>query len=261
MEASARVRSSPVSPKSASVKMLHAGSWQVRSLNSSRAVAPISALASSIPLFTLNKATWPISEAIATTARPCISALTVFDRTVNVLSSLNSILKSSYPASANKAGRTAAASTAGTGASGPGSASTISVTEPVAPGSCTMIRSSPNNWMIGSSVPNRSTRRLILSKTPCICSRVGSSITLDWKRVIAPRASVRASFRPVRLGSSSAKMSVRIRNRFTPVDPTCSPSNSASSSPNRSSCSVVISSLIATSSVKVISNLVPVSAW
>ena len=124
-----------------------------------------------------------------------------------------------------------------------------------------MIRSSPNIWMIGSSVPNLLTRPVMLSSTPFIWSKVGLSMTLVSKRVIGPWASTRASFRPVRLGSSSDRISVRIWYLFKLIGITCRPSNSSSSSPNRRSCNVVTRSLMGTSSAKVNSNLVPVSAW
>ena len=105
---------------------------------------------------------------------------TVFDWTVKFIASLNSILNSSYPASASTLGRSVNMSTgtSGAGASGSGSASPMLVTEPLAPGSWTMMRSSPNIWMIGSSVPNRLTRPVIFSNTPCIWSKVGSGMTL-----------------------------------------------------------------------------------
>ena len=68
--ASARDRSSPVSPRSASVKVVQASFSQVRSLNSSRAVWPMRALASSIPLVTSNRFNWPICVTISVSALP-----------------------------------------------------------------------------------------------------------------------------------------------------------------------------------------------
>ena len=213
----------------------------------------------------------------------------MLERMVKCSASSISISKSSYPASVSNAGSNAANSSgdfiSGDGAAGVsgsvapaswssapsatgsgipakmGSVRVTSVIEPLAPGSWTISRSSPNIWMIGSSVPNLLTRRVMLSNTPCIWSTDGSPMVSALKREISPWASARASFKPVRLGSLSARMSVRIWNRFGPIGNTCRFSRAELPSPKVKLCSVATTSPKETSPAKVTSNLVPVSAW
>ena len=207
--ASARSRSSPVRPRSASVGLRQApvnGSRepQVRSLNSISAVSPMRSFASSIALFTVRDFTGAMASDTASRAAASVSESTLPDRMRKERSSTRSTFTSRYPAPVRALDRPAwpAIST--------GSMKTRSVVDPLAPGSWMMIRSSPNIWIIGSSVPNRLTRAVIFFSTPSIWSGVGFPISTTWKTLTCPSASSMASRNPVRRGSSGAISGVRI---------------------------------------------------
>ena len=78
---------------------------------------------------------------------------------------------------------------------------------------------------------------------------------------MGPTASAKTSCKPIFLGSSSTRTSVRIWNRFSLRGVSCNPSSARSCSPNRASSNVKMKLSTSISSANVTSNLVPVSAW
>ncbi len=207
VDAKASARSSPLrlgALMGSSVNVAQRRLVQVRSLNSNRAVWPMRALASSMAAVVLRDSMAPRFSARVSRSSWRSRWLREAVLILKVRSFCWSITNPSRPSPSRTLCNLSPVTA---------SLNTTSVREPLAPGSCTITRSSPNCWITGSSVPKRFTRRLIMFTTPSICSGVGFGCSLSWKELMAPTCSpsaLRNSWpRPVPLWAS---LTVKVRS-------------------------------------------------